>query len=90
MSEFKINQMNNFMRIFRLPTDFPSDYCFSGGHPVEFQLVDWFNPIEPDTLKKVDLSKHREMIREFVRGKVYFDPSVKYLAIADYGDAFLI
>lgn len=44
----RVTQDNNFCRVFMLPARFPSDFCFGGGHPVEFRMVDWFNPVPPD------------------------------------------
>ena len=87
----KITQDNNLMRIFRIPKDFPHDFCFGGGISVEFQMVDWFNPWQKIGVKSTEEMKaHKELIRDFTRGKVYFDSSYNYLALAEYGDAFLI
>jgi len=87
----KITYEENFIRIFRLPKEYPSDFCFGGGHPVAMQLVDWFNPIGPNEIPEdIDLEEIRKKIREFVKGKVYYWPRYKYLAITDYEDAFLI
>lgn len=44
--KYIVNPWNNFCRIFELPVRFPSDYCFGGGHPVNFQMIDWFYPTE--------------------------------------------
>jgi len=36
---------NNFCRIFELPEkQYSLGYCFNGGHPVTFTMVDWFYP----------------------------------------------
>jgi len=43
--KYKIDGWNNFCRVFELPEKFPNDYCFGGGHQVNFQMVDWFNPV---------------------------------------------
>ena len=43
--DYKVDGWNNFCRVFELPEDYPEDYCFGGGHPVVFQMIDWFNPI---------------------------------------------
>ena len=45
--KYKADGWNNFCRVFRLPTSYPSDFCFGGGILVNIQMVDWFNPI-PD------------------------------------------
>lgn len=41
-----VDGWNNFCMVFELPEDYPSEFCFGGGHPVTFQLVDWFNPVQ--------------------------------------------
>lgn len=95
---FHITERNNFIRIFRIPNEFPSDFCFGGGHPVNFQLLDWFNPIPQEdlgsdkikTLTEEEMQKHREAIREFIKVKNYYDPEFKFLALSDYSDVFLI
>lgn len=43
--KYKVDGWNNFCRVFELPDEYPEGYCFDGGHPVNFQLVDWFNPV---------------------------------------------
>ena len=87
----EITSENNFIRVFRLPELFPPDfYCFGGGKEVGFWLVDWFNPVPDAMIENFNTEKHREMIREFIKGKIYYDPNYKFLAITDYGEAFLI
>ncbi len=44
MTRYVVTDMTNFMRIFRLPLQYPKGFCFGGGYSVEMQLVDWFNP----------------------------------------------
>lgn len=44
--KYKVDGWNNFCWVFELPDKFPNDYCFDGGIPVLWQMVDWFNPIE--------------------------------------------
>jgi len=43
--DYNVDGWNNFCTVFEIPEKFPSEYCFSGGHPVTFQMVDWFNPV---------------------------------------------
>ena len=94
----QVTETNNFIRIFRIPNQFPSDFCFGGGHPVNFQIVDWFNPIPQEelwsgktkTLSEKELEEYRGSIREFIKVKNYYDPEFKFLALCDYGDVFLI
>jgi len=98
--KFKVTYATNFMRILKLPDEFPSDYCFDGGHLIGVRLVDWFNPFPQDELwagesKELDsadpqYSEHVEKIKEFVKGKRYFEPKHTYVALTDYGDVFVI
>ena len=98
MKQTQVTEKNNFMRIFRIPNQFPSDFCFGGGHPVNFQIVDWFNPIPQEelwsgktkTLSEKELEEYRGGIREFIKVKNYYDPEFKFLALSDYDDVFLI
>lgn len=54
---YKVDGWNNFCRVFELPERYPINYCFEGGYPVVFQMIDWFNPIpgicQPAVTKKV-------------------------------------
>lgn len=43
--KYVVDEWNNFCRVFELPKTYPNSYCFGGGHSVDFQMVDWFNPI---------------------------------------------
>ena len=45
MEAYKVDGWNNFCRVFELPNKFPNTYCFGGGVPVGFKMVDWFNPV---------------------------------------------
>jgi len=42
---FEVDGWNNFCRIFELPAAYPSDFCMPA-IPVNFNMVDWFNPIQ--------------------------------------------
>lgn len=44
MIEFEVDGWNNFCRVFELPEQFSTDYCFGGGIDTNFKMVDWFNP----------------------------------------------
>jgi len=44
---YSVDGWNNFCRVFELPNHFSSEFCFGGGIPTNFQMVDWFNPV-PD------------------------------------------
>ncbi len=43
---FKVDGWNNFCRVFEIPEQYPEGFCFGGGRPVNFQMVDWFNPVQ--------------------------------------------
>jgi hypothetical protein len=43
--KYKVDAWNNFCRVFLIPEKYPEDYCFGGGHAVNFQMVDWFYPV---------------------------------------------
>ena len=45
--KYNVDGWNNFCRVFEMPAQFSSEFCFGGGIPTNFQMVDWFNPI-PD------------------------------------------
>ena len=90
----KINNNNNFCRIFELPSKYPGDYCFGGGHDVVFKLVDWFNPIDPmDTPEFGGTPKQWEYYKEklvpFLKSKKYVKPDRHYLLITSFGESFL-
>lgn len=92
--KMEITEINNFCRIFELPIEYPSDFCFGGGHLVQFQMVDWFNPVPPTdfpnfggTLKKWD--EYVPMLKEFLGDKNYVKSNRKYILITDFGESFL-
>jgi hypothetical protein len=95
-----ITEETNFMRVFRLPLEYSRGFCFGGGYSVEIQLVDWFKPFEPQDfwyhkqkeLTQDEMETHRNLIRDFIKPKVYVKnfPGHQFLAITDYGDAFII
>lgn len=100
--KFVVTELNNFGRVFRMPFDYPSDFCFGGGHPIQVQLVDWFNPVPPDegeyfvkypkTLEGEELEKLRDRLREWLKEKVYVKANVhqKFILVTDYGDAIVV
>ena len=45
MKEYIVDGWNNFCRVFELPEKYPEGFCFGGGKAVNFQMVDWFNPV---------------------------------------------
>ena len=95
-----ITESTNFLRVFRLPNEYPSDYCFGGGHPVTMQLVDWFNAYDQTALwgkeskefTETEYAEHVETLRGFIREKKYFKsyPTSTFLVVTDYGDSFIV
>jgi len=87
-----INEKQNFCRVFELPENYPSGYCFGGGFPVEFKMVDWFNPIPPDDFEDEKIRKwenYVSMIKEFLLRKNYVKLNRKYLVITDFDESFI-
>ena len=42
---YTVDGWNNFCRVFEIPEKFSNQYCFGGGIPTTFKMVDWFNPV---------------------------------------------
>lgn len=60
--KYTVTGYNNFCRVFELPQKFPTDYCFGGGIPVNFQMVDWFNPVPNLPQWGIPESKYKELV----------------------------
>ena len=102
----KINESNNFVRVFRIPYNFPSGFCFSGEIPVIFLMIDWFNPypmyegsitLPPLTScpnKEIELTlEMREELNLRISNfikKKGYSGGYDLLAITHYGNAFII
>lgn len=73
------------IRVYKLPAQLTNGFCFSGGHPIVFLNVDWFDVPPPE------MGIDRAGVRAEVRSKVYFDPSASYLVLDDRpGETFTI
>jgi hypothetical protein len=74
--EYAIDGWNNFCRVFKLPKQYPGGFCFGGGLPVTFMMVDWFNPV-PGILRPV-ISKE-EWTKKFgaIEFKIVSDIEIK-------------
>ena len=99
--KYKVDLWNNFCRVFEVPNKFPEKYCFNGGHPVNFQMVDWFCPTDmgqpavskevwekevgPIQTREFDIDELAETIVPFLRQKNYTKPGRRYLVICDFG-----
>jgi hypothetical protein len=65
------------IRVFKMPSEFPREYCFGGGHSTAFQLVDWFRDFD----NMMDGETGRSEIAEFIKGKRYFKSEDAYLVL---------
>ncbi|RWE95750.1 hypothetical protein [Mesorhizobium sp.] len=63
-----------FLRVYRLPEKLTNGYCFGGGVPITFLNVDWFEAL---------VDQGREPLTAFIKGKRYFDPTARFLVLAD-------
>jgi len=72
--------------VFRLPEQVPSDFCFGGGWPVNFQLIDWFEGRYPGAKVPVHINE----IRQEVRLKRYYKPGQNLLCMRRDGACFLV
>lgn len=88
---FTVPELQNICYIFELPERFSSDYCFGGGIPTNFQMVDWFNPVPPPEMHQFDSWEDLRtgMLNEFLLAKNYVKPGRQYLAITGFGEVFL-
>ena len=61
---YKVDGWNNFCRVFELPAKFPSGFCFGGGIPATFLMVDWFNPVADIASPAVSKEVWKEKVGE--------------------------
>jgi len=97
--EYEITEKNNFLMVFKLPKEYPNEFCFGGGIPVEFTIVDWFCPIPNDenralfipmTMDNNDTDDFIESMQEFIATKNYHDRKSDYLVICNFGLTFIV
>ena len=62
--KYNVDGWNNFCRVFLLPESYPEEFCFGGGHPVNFLMVDWFNPVPDIGQPAVSKEVWREKVGE--------------------------
>lgn len=92
MTKPYVTEMTNFCRVFELPENYPSDFCFGRGIPVTMQMVDWFNPISPAEVTRGQVkpwSENVSKLRDWLSTKVYVQAGRKYLLITDFGESFI-
>lgn len=87
-------QETNFCRVFELPDEYPSGFCFGGGRPVQMKMVDWFNPWPPPKgeyfgLADMTWTEVCAMLLPFLRGKNYVQPGKQYLVLTDFGGSLV-
>jgi hypothetical protein len=87
----KITRDKNFIRIFEIPDKISSAFCFSGGIPVTFLMVDWFYPIPQDDFETglKDWNYYKLQLEMFLSEKSYIKQSKKYLCLTDFGESFI-
>jgi hypothetical protein len=88
-----VSQATNFCRVFELPApeEFPEDYCFGGGIPVEIKMVDWFNPCDfRDSGGLETWEQAKRLLPKFIQQKTYFKPGRRYLVLTDFNETLLI
>ena len=78
---------DNFCRVFELPTYYPEGFCFNGGLPVTFKMVDWFYPV-PDDMQDKTWEDIEALLKEFLAKKIYVKKGHKYLVITDFNKSF--
>lgn len=61
--KYLVTGFNNFCRVFELPKKFSKDYCFGGGIPTEFKMVDWFNPVTGLPQWGISEDKYNELLK---------------------------
>lgn len=83
--ELKFDLEDNLLRVFKLPKHISSEFCFNGGHPTNFQMIDWFRPSNTPA-EPLDM----DSIREFIRQKMYYSPECNYLVLCRTGETFLV
>ncbi len=87
----KVTRENNFCRVFQVPPEYPSGFCFGGGIPTNFQMVDWFNPVCSDEIggplsEICDVPK----LTSFIQKKSYAEHGGKLLVMCDFGVVFVV
>ena len=86
--KYKVDNETNFCRVFKLPENYPSQFCFGGGIPVEFKMVDWFNPVRRDK-DEISLEELQENLIPFLKDKNYIEEKAIYLVLCDFGASFI-
>ena len=81
--KYNVDSWNNFCRVFELRDHYPRGFCFGGGKAVNFQMVDWFNPVPGVHQAGVSKDVWREKVGEIKTTEIDGDDLTKRL------DAFI-
>jgi len=76
---YNVDAWNNFCRVFELPETYPEGYLFGGGKPVEFLMIDWFQPIEGVGRAAVTKEVWKEKVGEIKVKKVSQEELIEIL-----------
>ena len=91
---YTVTQETNFCMVYELPEELVEGFCFNGGVPETFLLVNWFNPTSelnlPADLTLESNFELQNSLREFIQMGGYYKPKRSYVVITAYGDAFTI
>ena len=85
----------NFCYIFELPEKYPEGFCFGGGRPVNFQMVDWFQPWPSKMIEDIHGIRPKdwdEVVQEIIpwlQMKNYVKPGRQYLMITLFDESLL-
>lgn len=92
VATFNVTDNQNFARVFMLPREYPREYCFAGGHPVQMQLVDWFNPVPPPEMGLTFATEEElfDALEKQIKEKVYFRIDRTFLLLTNWGVAKVI
>lgn len=76
---YLVDGWNNFCRVFEIPESYPEGYLFSGGKPVNFIMIDWFNPVPGIGQPAITKEVWREKVGEIETKEVSIDELQKTL-----------
>lgn len=82
--KYTVDGQNNFCRVFELPDQYSSEFCFGGGIPHVFTMVDWFNPV-PIQTKEITYEELYNFLVPFLKIKIWYNINKKYLILCDFG-----
>ena len=87
-----VTNRNNFCRVFELPDEYSGEFCFGGGIPIVFKMVDWFNPIPVEDMVEGPIKTWKEyvpLLKKRLRQKNYVEPGKKFILITDFNESLV-